>query len=458
MRGKRITESSRLLDDQSIELSSSSSHPHEGGGIDGDSYFQAGRQPGLGSGMDSRDRVSSVREGAYFDDDDESVGSGKGYSDNQYDPNLAGGGFRFHKGQVKTSRQRRKHVARSKSSKKLIPKRRIAVSCIADEIDTESLYENVESAQYRDWKRDLYGGEVLRLFKGGIPPPKAPDRSVSFPSEFETDGHMSDFSHVDVRPDLSSEPNAHVDMEPEEGVNEGIWNTGAREVFIFSFGVAVFWGFPAGGPEERSLHATIRKFATKSDEPVAATSAESDVGTDDLAFVYDPTFSNVHISNDVITLPVDSAKQRLAVSYAVAQSAVLSLFEADADNKMQDYKDIPLQLAKTGSVHLAPEKLGSMIGEVFVIRHDVNLYSDILDLPDIFWDDDHYEPDYKLVTKYLEVDERVRVLNTRVDMLRDLLSVLQQQMETAHASNLELIVIWLIVVEVVLQVFSMVVL
>jgi len=46
---------------------------------------------------------------------------------------------------------------------------------------------------------------------------------------------------------------------------------------------------------------------------------------------------------------------------------------------------------------------------------------------------------------------RTEVLNKRLDMMRDLLDVLQQQMENAHGVQLEWIVIWLIIVEVVLQ-------
>lgn len=53
--------------------------------------------------------------------------------------------------------------------------------------------------------------------------------------------------------------------------------------------------------------------------------------------------------------------------------------------------------------------------------------------------------------RYLEMSGRTEVLNKRLDMLRELLDVLQQQMENAHAVKLEWIVIWLIVMEVVLQ-------
>ena len=49
---------------------------------------------------------------------------------------------------------------------------------------------------------------------------------------------------------------------------------------------------------------------------------------------------------------------------------------------------------------------------------------------------------------------RTEVLNKRLDMMRELLDVLQQQMENDHGVKLEWIVIWLIVVEVALQMIA----
>lgn len=62
--------------------------------------------------------------------------------------------------------------------------------------------------------------------------------------------------------------------------------------------------------------------------------------------------------------------------------------------------------------------------------------------------------DYERVTRYLEMDSRVEVLNTRLNMLKDLLDVLNQQMENDHSTKLEWIIIWLIVIEVVIQLTS----
>jgi len=101
----------------------------------------------------------------------------------------------------------------------------------------------------------------------------------------------------------------------------------------------------------------------------------------------DPSHSSIiTIANDVISVPENSSvKSRLAVSFAIAQSAVLAVFEARIECKIEEYKYIPETLAKNGKVKLSPKQLGTMIGEVFVIRHDVNLHSEILDKPDFFW-------------------------------------------------------------------------
>lgn len=228
-----------------------------------------------------------------------------------------------------------------------------------------------------------------------------------------------------------------------------ISGVGAQEVFIFDFGAAVFWGFSKG--EETNLLKTIRMFVTKGF--VGAKEFQS--GEDDIGFASSLETDVITISNDVITLPEDCpVKQRLSVSFAAAQSSVLAVFEARVDCKVDAYRYIPETLAACGKVHLSERQLGIMIGEVFVIRHDVNLHTEILDTPDFFWKEERYEEDYKLVMRYLEMSARTEVLNKRLDMLRELLDVLQQQMENAHAAKLEWIVIWLIVVEVVLQVIA----
>ena len=52
---------------------------------------------------------------------------------------------------------------------------------------------------------------------------------------------------------------------------------------------------------------------------------------------------------------------RLSVSFAIAQSSVLAIFESRIEKKVEEYKYIPEALAAYGKVHLSELQLGRMI-------------------------------------------------------------------------------------------------
>ena len=225
----------------------------------------------------------------------------------------------------------------------------------------------------------------------------------------------------------------------------------SKEVFVFGFGVAVFWGLAKS--EVQDILQFIERFIVKD----RLSTEEFAAGEDDIAFVTDYEAPSVIITNDVITLPaITTVKERLALSFAIAQSAVLTIFEARVEKKIEEYKYIPEVLAESGKVHLSPKQLGVMIGQVFVMQHDVNLHSEILDLPDYFWKEHHVEPIYRMTMSYMEMEQRITVLNKRLDLMGQLLKVLQQQHENAHSVKLEWIVIWLIVASCVLELWDIV--
>ena len=117
-------------------------------------------------------------------------------------------------------------------------------------------------------------------------------------------------------------------------------------------------GFKRG--EEMNLLKTIRMFVTKGF--VGAQEFQS--GEDDMAFVTAADAEAITIANDVITLPDETpAKQLMSVSFAIAQSTVLAIFEARVELKVEDYRYIPETLARAGRVQLAERQLGMMIGE-----------------------------------------------------------------------------------------------
>ena len=127
---------------------------------------------------------------------------------------------------------------------------------------------------------------------------------------------------------------------------------GGKEVFVFDFGAVVFWGFPR--EDEAELLTIIRTFSPGgllSDE-------EFEQAEDDMAFVVEQAGTDdgvgVTIANDVVSIPDDcSVKQRLAVSFAIAQSSILSIFEARIEKKIEEYKYIPETLSVAGKLNLS---------------------------------------------------------------------------------------------------------
>ncbi|GIL90859.1 hypothetical protein Vretifemale_18578 [Volvox reticuliferus] len=146
----------------------------------------------------------------------------------------------------------------------------------------------------------------------------------------------------------------------------------------------------------------------------------------------------------------------LAVSYALAQSTKLSAFEKAVDTIVTETQGLPEALAEHGEVHISGKEIGKLIGRVFVLKRSVNLLGSVGQTPEFFW----YAPDqlqslYTRITEYVELSERVEQLNSRFAVLQEILELLRAQEEDRHGTRLELVVIWLIVVEVVLGVFEL---
>jgi uncharacterized Rmd1/YagE family protein len=352
----------------------------------------------------------------------------EGYSSDEFES-----GPSYNAQQFITGRMRKKHAARSRGgefqSKR--QKRRIYFCCVASEIIIQELYEHFMkgiAAAQADWTVGLYG-DVLYLFKQA--------RGASSPTAFSGAESPPDSDTNSVKMKLKNTISMH--------------DPSTRAIFIFEFGVVVFWGFSSG--EENAFLRSIRKCSQKHDVYLGSTYA---AGEDEMAYISSRHHGNVLVAGDVISLPETSTthEQLVSVSYAIAQSSIVSIFEHRIESKVSEYQYIPHALSQGQPINLTSDKVGMMIGDIFVIRHDLNLDTDILDTPDVLWEHDRYVVDYQKIAAYLEVGDRLVVINKRLDMLRELLDMLQQQMESDHINNLDWIIIWLLALEVFIQVFG----
>ncbi|KAG9001772.1 hypothetical protein FRB93_011977 [Tulasnella sp. JGI-2019a] len=209
------------------------------------------------------------------------------------------------------------------------------------------------------------------------------------------------------------------------------------EVFLFEYGTVVIWGMTEA-QEKRFLN-SLRRFEVEklpSDE----------VELEDLNFYY-ANYSRIY--NDVITLRKGSSYMtKLALSHALAQSVKISLFEELISNTIDQTKDIPEVISETGKIGMPHKEIMQQIGRLFILRMNINLVGSVLDAPEIFWSFPDLQPLYDAARSYLEIPQRVDLLNARVEVLQDLLGLLKESVSSRHAERLEQIVIALIGVEI----------
>ncbi|CAG8483462.1 6370_t:CDS:10 [Diversispora eburnea] len=210
------------------------------------------------------------------------------------------------------------------------------------------------------------------------------------------------------------------------------------EIFYFEYGVVVIWGMKEG--EEKNL---LHDLASFEDEKLAASAVETEEFHYHYAASYQP-----RIYNDVITLKnPGNYMVKLAISHAIAQSVKMTLFEELIEDTIEATKHIPQTMAETGKVLMSRTAITRKIGQLFIMRINVNLVSNVLDTPEIFWSEPAYEPLYTAIRGYLEISRQELYLG-------DLLDMLKEHLTSSHGEHLEWIVIVLIAFEIVIGVIT----
>ncbi|KAK2461006.1 hypothetical protein APHAL10511_006947 [Amanita phalloides] len=218
------------------------------------------------------------------------------------------------------------------------------------------------------------------------------------------------------------------------------------EIFLFPYGTVVVWGMTEA--QEKRFLTSIKRFEVEKLAP-------EDVEMEDLNYYY-ANYSRIY--NDVITLRKGSGHMtKLSLSHALSQSVKISLFEELISNTIEETKDIPEIISETGKIGMPHKEIMQKIGQLFLLRTNINSVGSVLDSPEIFWSYPDLQPLYDAARSYLEIPQRINLLNTRVEVLQDMLQLLKESVSSKHAERLEQIVIALIAIEIVLGIVTIVV-
>ncbi|KAK6948998.1 hypothetical protein Daesc_009070 [Daldinia eschscholtzii] len=225
------------------------------------------------------------------------------------------------------------------------------------------------------------------------------------------------------------------------------------EMFVFSYGVVVFWNFTEA--QEKAILADITFAETETGTPLVSRPLDqSDVETEEFHFEYNADVKRPRIFNDMITLlPRSDHMVKLTISHAIAQSTKLCFFEERMVETMLNAQDVPKRLALTGELNMTRTEIVKILGRLFKSRVDINLSSNILDVPNFFWDSEPtLHPLYVAIREYLEIDLRTKVLNERCRVFLDLAEILSDSVADAKMSAITWIIIILIIVSILVTV------
>lgn len=144
------------------------------------------------------------------------------------------------------------------------------------------------------------------------------------------------------------------------------------EMFIFSYGVVVFWNFTLA--QERDILADLTFSSISTGISLSSRpQEEADFETEELHFEYNGKIERPRIFNDMITLRSGDHMIKLAMSHGLAQSTKLSFFEERMNETMGNAKEVPKRLALTGELGMERKEIVKILGRLFKSRVDVNL-------------------------------------------------------------------------------------
>ncbi|KAG5988415.1 hypothetical protein E4U52_006596 [Claviceps spartinae] len=221
------------------------------------------------------------------------------------------------------------------------------------------------------------------------------------------------------------------------------------ELFVFSYGVAVFWNFSEH--QEKDILADLTFADAEGPVSLLTRPLEQDgFETEEFHFEYSADVKRPRVFNDMITLlPRSDHMIKLTISHAIAQSTKLCFFEERMGETMLDAQHVPKTLALTGQLNMTRKEIVTLLGRLFKSRVDINLSSNMLDVPNFFWDSEPtLHPLYVAIREYLEIDPRIKVLNERCRVFLDLAEILSDSIADAKMSYITWIVIILIVVSI----------
>ncbi|XP_074846481.1 required for meiotic nuclear division protein 1 homolog isoform X2 [Carettochelys insculpta] len=261
--------------------------------------------------------------------------------------------------------------------------------------------------------------------------------------------HLGNLCH-----DLTSYGYVEITSLPRDAANVLVFGTenAAKEydpgiIFFFREGSVVFWNV-----EEKTMKKIMQVLERHEIHPyeVALVHWENE----EINYRRGEGQSKLHRGQILLSSDLDIDEvilQKFAFSNALCLSVKLAIWESSLDNFVESIQSIPEILKSRKKVKLSHADVMQKIGELFALRHCINLSSDLLITPDFYWDRENLEELYDKTCQFLSINRRVKVMNEKLQHCIELTDLMRNHLNEKRALRLEWMIVILITIEVMFE-------
>lgn len=223
--------------------------------------------------------------------------------------------------------------------------------------------------------------------------------------------------------------------------------TESRFIYFFKEGSLVAWN--VSDLEIENLLEFLKQYEVKPYEKSVVLN-EKEL----MYYTYSPNTKIGQVTRDSICLVENSPEDLLTkytISNAMALSVKLGIWEAALDKYIDSIEYITEDLKSGKRISISRQEVLKRTGQLFALRHSINLDSDLLDTPDFYWEREDLENLYLQTRNYFSISRRTKVMNEKLNHCLELVDLLSSHLSDRHHIRLEWMIIVLIMIEVAFE-------
>jgi len=230
------------------------------------------------------------------------------------------------------------------------------------------------------------------------------------------------------------------------------------DVLILSNGSIVVWGMDESNVETKILPllkpymTSLYPFPESEDMDYLEVSSDTLNRHDDLL-----SSSSSYLEEDIIVINAQDNEQQLldkaAFSSGLSRSTRLAIIENALERHILQTRKLSEHLSQGKKINLSEKELLKSTGRLFLLRGKLNLYSELIEIPDLYWSEPNLEKIYRQISNNLDISPRISILNKKLDYATDESRALMSTLTDEKSTRLEWIIIYLIMIEVCFEIF-----